>query len=218
MRFAVMISGDASFAKILEKNPTCFPNAVFALVIADRNCQGYAHFSLSAVPAEYIEYTAYESKDAFEQKVAATLKAYSIDLLFLNYKRLIGPTLLNQYPRSIINLHLAPLPFFKGIHGMKDSFKSDILFSGATMHIVDESIDGGPIISQVIFGRDIQESEKVFVQRLFDHAAILSIDTIHKISTYPLQQREQRWIFEGATYDNAPFNPSLSIDRTRVIL
>lgn len=213
-----MISGDASFAKILKKNSACFPNAAFSLVIADRKCQGYAHFSLSDVPTEYIDYTTYESKDAFEQKVILALKAYSIDFLFLNYKRLIGPTLLNRYPRSIINLHLAPLPFFTGMHGMKDSFKSDILFSGATMHIVDESIDSGPIISQVIFGRDIHESKKVFAQRLFDHASILYIDTIHKISTYTLQKSGERWIFEGAVYGDTPFNPSLTIDRDRVIL
>ncbi|WP_045628571.1 formyltransferase family protein, partial [Lacticaseibacillus paracasei] len=59
-----------------------------------------------------------------------------------------GPTLLDAFPRRIINLHPALLPSFPGRQGIKDAFDYGVKVTGVTVHYVDAGIDTGEIIAQ----------------------------------------------------------------------
>ena len=107
----------------------------------------------------------FENKAAYETFLADKLHELDIELICLaGYMRLIGPTLLEQFPERIINIHPSLLPAFKGAHAIRDAFEYGVKVYGVTIHFVDESLDGGKIISQSAFpytGNDMDELESM---------------------------------------------------------
>ncbi len=85
----------------------------------------------------------------FEGQMLETLLLHDIDLILLaGYMRLIGPTLLDKYEGSIINIHPSLLPSFKGAHAIEDAYNYGVKISGVTIHYIDSEMDEGTIIMQ----------------------------------------------------------------------
>ncbi|GFO95849.1 phosphoribosylglycinamide formyltransferase [groundwater metagenome] len=62
--------------------------------------------------------------------------------------KIVGETLLMAYRSRILNIHPALLPAFTGLHAQKQAFDHGVKVAGCSVHFVDESLDGGPIILQ----------------------------------------------------------------------
>ena len=105
---------------------------------------------------------AYDSKQEYETAVLEVLKPYHIDLICLaGYMRIVGQTLLEAYPKWILNIHPALLPSFKGATAIIDAFEYGVKVFGVTVHLIDNTVDGGVIISQRAFEYDGDSLEEV---------------------------------------------------------
>jgi phosphoribosylaminoimidazolecarboxamide formyltransferase/IMP cyclohydrolase len=62
--------------------------------------------------------------------------------------RRIGPLTLDAHPNRILNVHPSLLPAFPGAHAVRDALDHGSPLTGATVHLVDETLDGGPIVLQ----------------------------------------------------------------------
>lgn len=105
------------------------------------------------IPYETFPLKQFASKKEYEQAILAKLQEYQVDLIALaGYMRVVGPTILAQYPKRIINLHPAYLPEFQGLHAIERAFddhlKNGRTQTGVTLHYIDEGLDTGPIIQQ----------------------------------------------------------------------
>ena len=79
------------------------------------------------------------------------------------YMRIVGETLLGRYGGRILNIHPALLPSFKGAHAIDDAFAFGVKVFGVTVHLIDNTIDGGTIVAQSAFeyyGNDRDEVER----------------------------------------------------------
>lgn len=107
----------------------------------------------------------YGSKRDFERMIADRLDAEGVELVCLaGYMRIVGEELLERYGGKIINIHPALLPAFPGAHAIKDAFEYGVKVYGVTIHEVDNTLDGGKILSQVAVpysGDDIDELESL---------------------------------------------------------
>lgn len=121
------------------------------------------------------------SKREFEKMIADRMDSLEVDLVCLaGYMRIVGDELLERYGGRIINIHPALLPAFPGAHAIKDAFEYGVKVYGVTIHEVDNTLDGGRIISQVAVpyeGSDIDELETMIHKA--EHK--LYIETINKI-------------------------------------
>lgn len=105
---------------------------------------------------------AYDSKQEYETAVLEALKPYHIDLICLaGYMRIVGQTLLEAYPKRILNIHPALLPSFKGATAIIDAFEYGVKVFGVTVHLIDNTVDGGVIISQRAFEYEGDSLEEV---------------------------------------------------------
>ncbi|MDH5580054.1 MAG: bifunctional phosphoribosylaminoimidazolecarboxamide formyltransferase/IMP cyclohydrolase, partial [Betaproteobacteria bacterium] len=52
------------------------------------------------------------------------------------------------FPGRILNTHPSLLPAFPGAHALRDALAHGVALSGCTIHLVDETLDGGPIVAQ----------------------------------------------------------------------
>ncbi|AMC93875.1 phosphoribosylglycinamide formyltransferase [Erysipelothrix larvae] len=94
----------------------------------------------------------YPNKKAYETQILEQLKSHAIDFIALaGYMRLIGKTLLQAYPQKIINIHPSLLPKYKGLDALGQALQNNDTLLGASIHYVDESLDGGAIIQQQSF-------------------------------------------------------------------
>jgi phosphoribosylglycinamide formyltransferase 1 len=62
--------------------------------------------------------------------------------------RLLSGEFLKAFPRRILNIHPSLLPLFPGLDAQKQALDNGARVSGCTVHFVDETLDGGPIIAQ----------------------------------------------------------------------
>jgi len=157
MNFAVFASGFGSnlqaIIKAVKKGKL---KARLALVVSD-NKKAYALklAKRAGIKNIFIDPALYKSKEDFEQEILKQLKLEKVDLIVLaGFMRIIGKTLLSNYPNSILNIHPALLPSFKGAHGIKDAFEYGVRITGVTVHFLDERMDHGPIILQGVIKVD----------------------------------------------------------------
>jgi phosphoribosylaminoimidazolecarboxamide formyltransferase/IMP cyclohydrolase len=89
------------------------------------------------------------ARAAQDKAVAATLLAAEADVVVLaGYLRIVGPQTLAAFADRILNVHPALLPAFPGGHAVRDTLAHGATVSGATVHLVDATLDGGPIVVQ----------------------------------------------------------------------
>jgi phosphoribosylglycinamide formyltransferase-1 len=81
--------------------------------------------------------------------MVAALQARNIDLICLaGYMRLLSPEFIAAYRGRILNIHPSLLPLFPGLDAQRQALEHGAKVSGCTVHFVDETLDGGPIIAQ----------------------------------------------------------------------
>jgi phosphoribosylaminoimidazolecarboxamide formyltransferase/IMP cyclohydrolase len=81
--------------------------------------------------------------------VAETLAAARIDLVALaGYLRIVGPRAIAAVGGRILNTHPSLLPAFPGAHAVLDALAHGVGVTGCTVHLVDATLDGGPIVAQ----------------------------------------------------------------------
>ena len=90
-----------------------------------------------------------KSRADFEEEALAVLQGKGVDLVVLaGFMRIVTAILLSKFPMRVINIHPSLLPAFPGAHPHEDVLKHGAKVSGCTIHFVDESTDGGPILLQ----------------------------------------------------------------------
>lgn len=123
-----------------------------ALVFADRACPALDWAVEQGIETALLPGLAAREpgeRAAGDATLAAVLQAAEVDLVVLaGYLRIVGPATLAAFAGRILNTHPALLPSFPGAHAVRDALAHGVAVSGATVHLVDATLDGGPIVAQ----------------------------------------------------------------------
>ncbi|MBA4543353.1 MULTISPECIES: phosphoribosylglycinamide formyltransferase [Thermoactinomyces] len=151
MAIAVFASGNGSnFQALVESSRRENWPLPISLLICDRpGAKVLDRARACEVEAICVNPKAFPDKKAYEESVLAHLRQRKIEWIVLaGYMRLIGPTLLQAFPKRIVNIHPSLLPAFPGLNAIEKAFSYPVKVSGVTVHYVDEGIDTGPILAQ----------------------------------------------------------------------
>jgi phosphoribosylglycinamide formyltransferase 1 len=89
------------------------------------------------------------TREEFDAEVVEVLRGHEVDLVCLaGYMRLVSQVFVRAFPQRILNVHPALLPAFPGKDAQRQAVEHGVKVSGATVHIVDEGLDSGPIVAQ----------------------------------------------------------------------
>ena len=89
------------------------------------------------------------SREEHDREIIAALQEHMVDLVCLaGYMRLLSPSFITAFRRRIVNIHPSLLPCFPGLDAQRQALSHGVKWSGCTVHFVDETLDGGPIIAQ----------------------------------------------------------------------
>lgn len=169
MRIAIFASGGGSNAEaIIQAANEGRLSAEVGLVVSNKADAGVLQ-KAEALDVNYttIDQRTFESEESYISSLFGVLDENGIDFIALaGYLKLVQPELINKYKDKITNIHPALLPSFggKGFYGKKVHeavLEAGCKVSGVTVHLVSESYDRGPIISQLtvpVLGDDNHES------------------------------------------------------------
>ena len=142
-RIAVGVSGAGSNLRALAAAASRGElGGTIVLVFADRACP-----ALDWAAEQGIETALVPGGD--DTTLAETLAAVGVDVVALaGYMRMVGPAVLLTHGGRILNTHPSLLPAFPGGHAVADALAHGVAVSGCTVHLVDATLDGGPIVVQ----------------------------------------------------------------------
>jgi phosphoribosylglycinamide formyltransferase-1 len=150
MRVGVLVSGAGTNLQALldaEARGELAP-ATIAIVISNKpDAAALARAAAANVPACVIDHRGVE-REAFEDQLIAALAEVELVVL-AGFMRVLTPHFLAKFPRRVINTHPSLLPLFPGLDAPAQAIAAGATKSGATIHIVDATVDGGPILAQV---------------------------------------------------------------------
>ena len=124
-------------------------NAEIVVVISDQpGAGGLAKASDRGIETLVIERGG-RRREEHDREIVFALQERQVDLICLaGYMRVLSGEFLAAFPRRILNIHPSLLPSFPGLEAQKQALDSRARVSGCTVHFVDETLDGGPIIAQ----------------------------------------------------------------------
>jgi phosphoribosylglycinamide formyltransferase-1 len=150
-RIAVLISGRGSNMLALSDaiRDGVIANAEIAVVISDKaEAPGLALAKERGLETLVVERRG-RNREQHEGEILAALREYRVDLVCLaGYMRLLSPCFVEAFKRRILNIHPSLLPAFPGLDAQRQALEHGVKVSGCTVHFVDETLDGGPIIAQ----------------------------------------------------------------------
>jgi len=190
-RLAVLISGRGSnLQSIIDAIADGKIDASIAIVVSNRaDAAGLKRARDAGIDAVHVNPRDHPDRDAYDSAVADLLRARDVTLVCLaGYMRLIGRPLLDAFPQRILNIHPSLLPAFPGLDAQKQALVHGVHVTGATVHLVTDELDGGPIVLQaavpVLPDDTVEElSARVLVQehRIYPEAVRIVLDGRWKV-------------------------------------
>ncbi len=120
------------------------------IVVSNRSdAYGLVRAQHHGLSTAVLSHTDFSSREQFDQHLSALLRAHQVELVILaGFMRLLSARFIQDFPQRILNIHPALLPAFPGLHAQRQALERGVRISGATVHLVDEEMDHGPIIMQ----------------------------------------------------------------------
>ncbi len=150
LSLVVLISGGGSNLRaLLEASEDAeFPARVVAIG-ADRDADGFAHAEEFGIPTFSVALSNFTDRDAWGDALLDEIEIWAPDLVILSgFMKLLPPRVVKALSPRLINTHPAYLPEFPGAHAVRDAIEAGVTETGASVIVVDNGVDSGPILSQ----------------------------------------------------------------------
>ena len=153
---AVMVSGGGTNLQALidAQHSGVLHSGQISLVISNiPDAYALERAKKAGIPAVGIDKKAL-GQTAFEQEIHKLFQQFHIDLvIFAGFLCIVSEDFIRAYPKRILNIHPSLLPAFggEGFYGLRvheAALNRGVKLTGATVHFVNEIVDGGEIIAR----------------------------------------------------------------------
>ena len=150
LQLAVLISGRGSnMINLAGAIAADQLNARIAIVISNQHCVGISHAANLGIQTKVIERKSFPTRHDHDRAIHDAINSSSVDFVFLaGYMAILGTGFTTAFAGRLINIHPSLLPDFKGLDTHQRAIEARAKYHGATVHLVTEELDDGPIILQ----------------------------------------------------------------------
>lgn len=178
-RVAVLVSGGGTNLQALLESEARGenPNGKIVLVVASKPgvyaLERAANFGVESAIVARKEYA---DSEAFDTALLQTLQDHQIDVVVLaGFLSVLGPRVIEAYRNRILNVHPSLIPSFcgPGFYGLRvheAALARGVKVTGATVHLVNEECDGGPILLQKAVAVQPGDTPEVLQKRVMVEA------------------------------------------------
>lgn len=127
--------------------------------------------------------SSFDDRAAWDVALAEAVAAHDPDLVVLaGFMKLTGPAFLALFGGRTLNTHPALSPAFPGMHGPRDALAYGVKVSGATLFVVDEGVDTGPIVAQVAVPVLDDDDESTLHERIKTSERAMLVEWVGKLA------------------------------------
>ena len=150
LKLVVLISGGGSnLRSLLEAAEDAEYPARVVAIGADRDADGLAHAEDFGIPTFSVSFSNYPDRESWGDALLEQIELWEPDLVILSgLMRLLPARVVAVLSPNLINTHPAYLPEFPGAHGVRDAIAAGVTETGASVILVDNGVDSGPVIAQ----------------------------------------------------------------------
>jgi phosphoribosylglycinamide formyltransferase-1 len=193
-RLGILISGRGSNMLALADavSEGRIPGVEIAVVISDQpDAPGLVRAAERGIPTLAVERRG-RTRPLHDREIVAALRERSVDLVCLaGYMRLLSAEFIATFPYRILNIHPSLLPSFPGLDAQRQAIEHGVKWTGCTVHFVDETLDGGPIITQRVVAVLDDDTPETLSARILveEHRAYTEAVALVTSANYQLQGR-----------------------------
>ncbi len=152
MKIGVLVSGTGTNLQALldaQAHGELAPAEIAVVVSNKRDAPALARAAAARVPAEIVEHAGLD-RTVFETRLLDALARHGVEAVVLaGFMRVLTAQFVDRFAQRIINTHPSLLPAFPGVDAPAQAIAYGVKLAGVSVHFVDASVDGGPIIAQV---------------------------------------------------------------------
>jgi phosphoribosylglycinamide formyltransferase-1 len=152
-RLVVLVSGaGTNLQALLDATTDPSYGAEVVAVGADRDgIEGLLRAEKADVATFVCKVGDHPAREDWDRALRDAVAGYEPDLVVLaGFMKLVGPAFLESFAGRVVNTHPALCPAFPGTTGPADALAYGVKVTGATLFVVDEGVDTGPIIAQSV--------------------------------------------------------------------
>ncbi len=183
MRLVVLVSGTGTnLQALLDASADPAYGAEVVAVGADRDgIEGLARAERAGIPTFVRRVAEYPTREGWDRVLAEAVGEYEPDLVVsAGFMKLVGPAFLKRFP--MVNTHPALCPSFPGMHGPADALAYGVKVTGATLFLVDDGVDTGPILAQVAVPVEDDDTVETLHERIKVHERAMLVDTVGRMA------------------------------------
>lgn len=195
-RLGVLISGRGSNLQALldAGTRTDFPGRVVVVLSNVPDAAGLDRARQAGVPAIVQDHRG-RTREDHDSALLHHLRAHAVDVVCLaGYMRLLSPVLLRAYPGRVLNIHPSLLPSFPGLEAQQQAWEHGVKVSGATVHLVDEGLDTGPIVAQEAVPVSDRDTPQTLAARILEVEHRLYPEAVRRVLSGRLERAGRRLI------------------------
>ncbi len=150
-KLVILISGRGSnMISIIEAIEAGLLPVTVAAVISNRpNAAGIDYANKAGITTAVLDHKSFESRESFDEALADKIDSFKPDLVVLaGFMRILTTDFVHHFKNSLINIHPALLPKFKGLNTHQRAIDAGEKEHGASVHIVTAELDDGPVVLQ----------------------------------------------------------------------
>ena len=184
-RLVVLVSGaGTNLQALLDAAQDPAYGAEVVAVGADRDgIEGLVRAEKSGVPTFVHRVPDFASRADWDSTLTDTVAAFEPDLVVLaGFMKLVGPEFLGRFAGRVVNTHPALCPSFPGTTGPADALAYGVKVTGATLFVVDEGVDTGPIIAQTVVPVEDGDDVESLHDRIKVAERTMLVETVGRIA------------------------------------
>lgn len=174
-KLGVLISGRGSnLQAIIDAVKSRRLNAEISVVISNKSdAAGLRRAEDAGIPTVVLDHrdrATFATREDYDRELVRELKVRQVRLVCLaGFMRLLTKVFLDAFPNAIVNIHPSLLPAFPGTNAQYQAWEHGTKWTGATVHLVNEELDGGAIVMQepvpVLDGDDVDTLSARILER-----------------------------------------------------
>ena len=183
MRLVVLVSGTGTnLQALLDAAADPSYGARVVAVGADRDgIEALARAERADVPTFVCRLRDHATRAEWDRALADAVAAHRPDLVVsAGFMKLVGTDFLARFP--MVNTHPALCPAFPGTHGAADALAYGVKVTGATLFVVDEGVDTGPIVAQVPVPVADDDTEETLHERIKLAERAMLVDSVGRMA------------------------------------
>ena len=150
-RVGVLISGRGSNLRALveaSRDPA-YPAEIVFVASNNPDAAGLDYASEQDIDNVAVNHKDFATREAFDTALNAELQKHQLDFICCaGFMRIITPVLIRPWAGRMLNIHPSLLPLYKGLHTHERVIEDGAKFHGASVHFVNEELDGGEVIAR----------------------------------------------------------------------